>query len=290
MDIKKNILIFGANGMLGRYVCSYLSKNPDWNIIQASRKNLNIGTVNKQEIWYYLKARDIDVVINCAGIIKPRVEVVGRAETIKVNSWFPHVLAELSEELNFRLYHITTDCVFSGTDFDCLINDIPYTESSKHSATDLYGLSKSMGEPVGKNVMCLRTSIIGLEKEQGRSLLNWVISQNGKEVNGYVNHRWNGITCLQLAKSLYRLVNDEIKFNHFAPVYHISSSQYVSKYELLKMINKVYDLDLKIKEHKDKSDCYRVLGTKLMLNCNLNIPPLMEQLLEMKEYDDNLLN
>ena len=59
-------------------------------------------------------------------------------------------------------------------------------------------MSKSLGELCKPTI--IRISIIGEEVNNKRSLLEWVKSNSGKEINGYENHYWNGVTCLQLAK------------------------------------------------------------------------------------------
>jgi hypothetical protein len=92
------------------------------------------------------------------------------------------------------------NCVFNGAEGG-------YVESSPHTAMDIYGRSKSLGE--SESATIIRTSIIGEELSNKLSLVEWVKSQAGKSVNGYLNHFWNGITCLQFAKICdYMLKND----------------------------------------------------------------------------------
>jgi len=66
--------------------------------------------------------------------------------------------------MGFGFIHITTDCVFSGK------NDKPYNELHYHDPEDFYGKSKSLGEPI--SCTTIRTSIIGEEMGDGRSLLS----------------------------------------------------------------------------------------------------------------------
>ena len=64
-------------------------------------------------------------------------------------------------------------------------------ENDPHNASDYYGRTKSLGEPAG--AMNIRTSIIGEEAGQARSLMSWILSQKGNEVKGFTNHLWNGL-------------------------------------------------------------------------------------------------
>ena len=90
---------------------------------------------------------------------------------------------------------IGTDAVFSG-------RAGPYAESSPADPTDLYGTTKFLGEVTSEHVMHLRTSIIGPELGSRRSLLEWFLGhEDGDTVPGFVNHQWNGITTLHLARS-----------------------------------------------------------------------------------------
>ena len=57
----------------------------------------------------------------------------------------------------------------------------------------------------------LRGSIVGPERGEGKSLLNWFLSQNSNKVNGFIDHMWNGITTLNFAK----IVDGMIKNNNF---------------------------------------------------------------------------
>ena len=72
-----------------------------------------------------------------------------------------------------------------------------YNEDDLHDEINDYGTSKSLGELCDATI--IRTSIIGEELRNKRSLLEWVKSNAHGEINGYDNHYWNGVTCLQLS-------------------------------------------------------------------------------------------
>ena len=112
-----------------------------------------------------------------------------------VNSVLPNVLSEIKNmyaNKNLQVIHVTTDCVYNGKTGG-------YDENSPHECIDDYSMSKSLGE--NKNLTNIRTSIIGEEITYKKSLLEWVRSNKaGSTIYGYVNHLWNGVTCLELAK------------------------------------------------------------------------------------------
>lgn len=155
-----------------------------------------------------------------------------------------------------------------------------YNEYSEQDALDTYGFTKSIGEPSTATV--IRTSIIGEELNNFSSLLEWVKSNKGKEIRGYINHRWNGITCLQFAKICKIIIDNDL---YWPGVHHITSPYAVSKYELTKMISDVYELDITVVPFETDVICDRTMTTVFR---SFDIPPLKDQLIEMKEFYNTL--
>jgi len=274
-----NIHIFGAHGMLGRYVSEYL-KIRHSHVYEYTRKDFDLFDIRYPDLQDYLEQTYGDVVINCAGIIKPRVKDVGVAQTIFVNSVFPHWLANICEIEGSNLIHITTDCVYGG-------GYGSYIETDTHDAIDLYGRSKSLGEP--ENCCVIRASVIGEEVGQGRSLVEWAKSNKNKEVNGFMNHLWNGITCLQYAKIVDKIIEEEL---YWKGVRHLFSPRLVSKCELIELIDDVYGLNMKINAVDSEQRKFMLLRTKYEWpNSDMrpykffDILDIKEQLEEMKEFN-----
>lgn len=270
---KKTIVILGANGMLGRYLTTYYKQF--YNVIPVTRKEFKVSQhTTEWNISNFFKNLDtsIDCVINCVGVIKPQVKIVGEAETIAINSIFPRLLANVLAANNIPLCHITTDCVFLGKK-GC------YTEKSSHDADDVYGKSKSLGEP--ENCAVLRTSIIGEEVGNSRSLIEWVKSMAGKEAKGFVNHIWNGVTCLQLAKILKVYIDSG---NWWQGVKHFHAND-VTKQELLEQIADAFNLNIKVVPAYADQYCNRTLKTVYPLD---KIPNIDIQLKELATYSDKL--
>lgn len=288
-----NVIILGASGMLGNAVAKQFIEAGYKPLLTSRRSSydLTFKTFPLQQVytfevdaetppnWRLIK--EGDYVINCIGIIKPFVEKVGPANTIYVNSVFPHLLANYCAMVRARLIHITTDCVFSGKN-----TVIEYVESDPHDAEDLYGKSKSMGEPI-TNAMVIRTSIIGDEIHNDASLVAWVKSQKGMVVNGYHNHEWNGITTNTYGDICKQIIENDL-WN--IGLYHIYSStssptydnyHHITKYYLLQLLNKKFDLNLTIKNTSAPQTIRRALRTEKDLCTKLNIPTIEQQIEEM---------
>jgi dTDP-4-dehydrorhamnose reductase len=273
--MEKKIFIFGCDGMLGRYMYKYLSKIYD--VYSIDRNNYDVLNDN----FYNLKKILIpnSILINCIGIIPQNNDyngVVNDRLYLKINCIFPNMLSILCNELNIKFIHITTDCVFSGKKGN-------YTENDTHDETNIYGMSKSLGEP--NNCTVIRTSIIGEELKNKKSLLEWVKSNDskaGKEIKGYTNHYWNGVTCLQLAKIINYIIDNNLYWNG---IKHFFSPTSVSKYELIELIILIYKLNIKVNKCTSTYTNKTLNTIKPHELDDYKIPELKDQISELKHFD-----
>lgn len=230
----RRIFILGSTGMLG----SMLTKT--WEGSRPVPREV-FDAENPKYHW----RTDQDVIINCAGIIKPYCNDVPKA--IQVNSLFPWTLPA-------NTIQIATDCVYSG-------DKGSYIETDLHDATDVYGKTKSLGEAT--HIKNLRCSIIGPEIKNHRSLLDWFLAQ--KKADGYTNHLWNGITTYHFSKICQGAVREGIQLPN---IQHIVPADKVTKAELLKLIAKEFNHNIKITDKQDAKSVDRTLST---VNPELNL-------------------
>ena len=190
------ILVLGNTGMLGHIVYGFLKKNSSFKV---DGTNLNCPS----DFLYFNAATDFDklnimnqdvngydYLINCIGITQNKIDVSNSdsiIQGIKINSLFPHQLADFSIKNNIKVLHISTDGVFSP-DYSNV------DESVSTNCIDLYGRTKALGEVLGnKNFINIRCSIIGPSPYEKGGLLEWFLSQRDNSVIfGYTNHFWNG--------------------------------------------------------------------------------------------------
>jgi dTDP-4-dehydrorhamnose reductase len=255
--------------MLGYAVSEYFERN-DYNVEPITRKEFDIAKDSIEKIERFIK--NADFVINCAGVIKSRIADTPIEDILKVNSIFPRNLAKLCNINEKPCFHITTDCVFSG-------KRGMYTESDYFDAEDVYGLSKCAGDI--NDCMVLRTSIIGEERNTSRCLIEWFRSEKGNTVNGFVNHLWNGITTVYFAEIIESILNLNL-YEH--GIFHIFSDKVVNKFELLNMINDIYNLNIKIKEFTTDESCDRSLFSENDLYKKIVKKTLKVQIEEMRMF------
>ncbi|MBA2628810.1 MAG: sugar nucleotide-binding protein, partial [Rickettsiaceae bacterium] len=167
--------------------------------------------------------------------------------------------------------HISTDCVFSGSEGS-------YTEDDFPDAYDLYGRSKLLGEVDYPNAITLRTSIIGHELSGNRSLINWFLSQD-KKASGFTKAIYSGLPTIELAEIIDKYV---IPRPQMHGLYHVSSEP-INKYELLKLVRDVYTKDIEI-EPSDKLIIDRSLNSERFRNETGYKPPIWSKLVQ-KMYE-----
>ncbi len=279
-----NVLVLGANGMLGKMVSLHLNSKKDINLSVTSRtntefidKNFNEKVFNFHLTSEYsenlkkILSNDFDSVVNCIGVIKPKIDEFDSNsvnETINTNSYFPLELQNFCNELNIRYIQIGTDCVFSGE-----IGQ--YAEDSFKDPKDLYGKSKIVGEVEGLNKYIIRSSIIGPEKGKGFSLMNWFLNNEDSQVSGFKNHLWNGVTTLSFAKVAEGLIrNTELDFK----TQHLVPKNLITKANLLEKFKSAFNKEIDIKHIDAEQVIDRTLKT--------NFPETNKKLWKIAGYDE----
>ena len=231
------ILILGASGLLGNtflefYKKKKLSKKLKlYFTLRKRKKNYIYFDVDKEQSYKNIQKLNPDIVVNCIGAIKPFIkeEIPGTIiNAIKLNSIFPKNLVKIFPKS--KIIHFNTDCVYSGKSGN-------YSEKDKHDYNDIYGMTKSLGEIKSKKVMNLRCSIIGIEVNSSLSLLSWFLKNKKKILSGFTNHKWNGLSTIALVKITHSIIVNKL----FKPgVVHLVPKDKISKYNLLKLLNKKY--------------------------------------------------
>lgn len=256
------VAVLGAGGMLGHKMLQHLrpvypgtvgilrgSCVPPW---LAGEVRTGVDAGRFEDLAAVLRGLRPDYMVNCMGIVKQRPEARDAVASIEINSLLPHRLAALGGEWGGRLIHFSTDCVFRG-------DRGSYGEEDLPDATDLYGRSKALGEVETGNALTLRTSIIGRELRERRSLLEWFLSHSGRPVRGFRRVIWSGITTNCAA----RLV-EEILARHagLSGLFQASGGR-ISKYDLLCLLRDAYSPGTEVVPDDDECSDRSLLGDKL---------------------------
>ncbi len=277
---KKKILVLGVNGLLGHRVFINLNKNKKFKVIgtlrSMNKNNIfikkkiieNFNVLNFDNLKKKINYIRPDFIINCIGVTNKKIKNNKTSDLILINSVLPHYLDSLSKKLKFKLIHISTDCVFSG-----LKNF--YTEIDPCDVQDLYGLTKFIGEIRNSKNLTIRTSIIGHEMSEKNGLLEWFLSQ--KSVKGFSKVVYSGVTTNQLSEIIERCIT---KYN-LSGLFQVSSKP-ISKFELLKLIKKIYKKDIKIKKSVKMKKKLILNSKKFTKKTKYLVKPWKDQIEEMR--------
>ena len=206
-------------------------------------------------------------IINCIGILVSGSQNQERA--IYLNAYLPHQLKEISKNVNAKLIHISTDCVFSGAKGN-------YIETDFRDGKGVYSQTKILGEIIDDSNLTLRTSIIGPElKDNGEGLFHWFMNQSGS-ISGYTKSIWSGVTSLELAKIIKWSID-----NNLTGLYHITNNSSISKYELLKLFKKYTKKEIIINLTNGKKNNKSFLDSRQTIN--YSIPSFEKMVSEMIE-------
>lgn len=244
------IVILGASGLIGNGVVKALSNNHSLKILGTYSKNLfykekkienffEFDVLKDNKIFDFILNQNPNIVINCLGITKHYQDRFSEKEFMHVNYHFVEQLSKLSQTKNFKLIHISTDCVFNGLDGN-------YSELDVPNATDIYGKSKIYSEKIYNNNLVLRTSTVGRELGTKNGLLEWFLSRNNY-CDGYVNAFFSGITNVELGMIIQNHVFPNLQING---LFNISAEK-INKYSLLKIFSDHFKKDIDIKVFKN---------------------------------------
>ncbi|WP_027192587.1 dTDP-4-dehydrorhamnose reductase family protein [Fundidesulfovibrio putealis] len=229
------IMVLGASGMLGHQLVRQLCARH--RVLGVLRRELGsyaahglftpdnaAGGVDIRRPETLVPVMDSfgpEVVVNAAGLVKQRPDASDTLACLEANAVFPHRLARLCQQAKARLIHFSTDCVFSG-------GSGPIPDDAPHDARDVYGRTKSLGEVTGPGCLTLRTSMIGLEIENRRGLVEWFLAQRGV-VRGYTRAFFSGLTTLELSRVVEMLLDAPGELHG---AYNLSAAP-ISKHALL---------------------------------------------------------
>ena len=176
------------------------------------------------------------MIVHCAAERKPDVCSGNPEQAEKLNVSATAQLSQLSDKFKFKLIYISTDYVFDGT-------EAPYSTEDQPNPINFYGKTKLAGE---KEVLKARQGVVvrvpilyGPTNDLNESAVTTLV--NKIESTGTVDNwavRYPTLTT-DIAKALV-----QISQKAEPGIYHLSSSEPFTKYQMTKLMAKLLNRPL----------------------------------------------
>ena len=258
------IIVLGCTGVVGYAVALYFKETG-----HVVYDNYDASIYDKDQLKKAIEGVRPDAIINCTAIVNQAAEE-DKAGAAYLNAYLPHLLETLTAGTNTVVVHRSTDCIFSGAKGQYVLEDWP-------DAKSFYARTKAVGELNNDKDITIRVSLIGpAQDENDGSLLNWFLNQKG-EVKGFANAIWTGLTTLEYAKTIERLLNQNAH-----GVFQAAPKSAISKYELISIFEKYFPggrTIVRVENNRvDKS------LVPYWANYDIEIKDYEEQVVEMKDW------
>ncbi len=242
------VLITGAKGQLGKQITNILrngqseiGKLPkeyeNVEIIGVDVDVLDITDINA--VRSYLTDVKPEIIINCAAYTNVDACESNEDLAFKINALGPRNLAIISNEVNAKVVHVSTDYVFSGE------GTVPFKEYDETIPVSVYGKTKLAGEKFVREIAdkyyIIRTAwLYGYE---GSNFV-YTIIKAGKE-KGYLtvvdDQRGNPTNAEDLAHHMLKVaVTEEYG------TYHCTGTGECSWYDFASKIIEFSNIDCKV--------------------------------------------
>lgn len=270
------IAILGANGMLGRFFVKFYGKEA----IPVTRKDCDFSNI--KQLIRHLDSKNFSTLINCAANIDINYIEQHHEDTFYINCILPNKIATYCKERSIKFVHISTDHYYKD-------KILKHTEKHPITLLNKYAEQKFIAENLifysNSNSLIARTSIIGTKNFDGKTFLEWIIKtiKEEKIIHGFIDAYTSSIDsnflCYLIDKSLSKKLSG---------VYNYGSNEPYTKYNLIKYIIKILELDCDITLKKQSVNTLKVDRAN---NCGLNCDKLVNSLgIEMPKMQDVIEN
>ena len=221
-----NILVTGGNGQLGSELKELAPNFPDYNFLFTDVSDLNITA--HDEVRAFIERNNINVIINCAAYT-----AVDKAESEPklsdaINNLAVANFAQIANEKNIKLIHISTDYVFDGT------NHKPYVETDTPNPKSVYGQTKLDGELAmrkinPKNSIIIRTSWV--YSKFGNNFVKTMLrlAETKSEISVVADQIGSPTSAADLAKAILTIL--PMVHNKTVEIFHYSNAGLCSWYD-----------------------------------------------------------
>ena len=232
-------LVTGANGQLGKSIKNLvIQQQINDSFVFTTRDQLNLSDL--QSLKSFFESHTFDLIINCAAYTAVDLAELDEKEANMVNHLAVRQIAEIAQNKNIKLIHISTDFVFDG------FKGQPYFEDDPAEPLNIYGKTKLAGENavisiMQFNAMIIRTSWV--YSEYGNNFVDTILKlvKNGDEINVVSDQIGTPTYANDLGLAILTIIESE-RFNRNeqeSKIYHYSNEGFCNWHDFAKEIIKI---------------------------------------------------
>lgn len=243
----KNILITGANGLMGQKLCQHFASSfntiatdiqPDSFVSIPNLSYQTLDITDGRSVDFHVRQNKPSIIINAAAYTD-----VDGCEIHKDTAWTINVggvrnLIRVCQDHEIKLIQLSTDYVFDG-------ENGPYSEDDPPNPVGFYGQTKLNSERViqdsGIDFAIVRTNVLyGFGENVKKNFLLWLLEKlSAGEKLKIVTDQFNNPT---LADNLSECIL-EMAQRDISGILHIAGSEYLSRYDFAMKVAKKFGHD-----------------------------------------------
>lgn len=231
--MKKNILITGTGGFIGKYLKEFFAKNNKYTIY--SPRSFELNCCNSTEVAQYLEKNDIDYIIHCASIGGVR-GVVDDGITLKNNLLMVENLLS-SKKTTTRIILFGSGAMYGKSR---VLKKITENDIGNFIPLDLYGKSKMLiAQKVQGRNDCVCLNIFGCygQGEKESRFPTYAINQNIK--NNPIEINQNVIFDYLYINDLAKIIEHFLLNHPNKNIINVTPTESISLYKIAEIVNKI---------------------------------------------------
>ncbi len=243
--MPKSILVTGANGQVGREFqrLALGATEEGMHFYFTDKESLDIS--DKKALSDFVQENHISVIVNCAAYTAVDKAETEKALADKINHQAVAYLAQIAEEKQIQLVHISTDYVFDGT------SHIPLQEQDKTNPQGVYAKSKHAGEEAilqcnPKGSIIIRTSWV--YNHDSHNFVNTMLrlGQERDSIHVVCDQIGTPTYARDLAGDILTILQREPDFTKDVEIYHYSNEGSCSWYDFAQAIFEITGIGCKV--------------------------------------------
>lgn len=279
--MSNKILLLGSTGKMGIALRDVFGGD----FFVVGKNNSDFNALNFEQVRILIEENKPNIVINTVAFLGIDPCEKDPAKALGLNTLYPKLLAELSNEKIFLLIHFSTDAVFNNEKGDF------YTEKDCPHPLNMYGVTKYGGDcfiqAIAKRYYIFRIPVLFGETIKSTQFVEKML-QKVNEGQRVLKISDDIISSPTYSKDVAREVCRILYASYQFGLYHVANEGKASLYDLMKEIIENLNFDVRVEKASYKE--FPFLGIKNTFTPikSEKITPLRHWREAVKEYCANL--